>query len=370
MSYLISISVKSNFLREVLKIRYILLLFPVACTQQVKQTFHCYTPGNSGILQIDSLLRNIPQRKDTSNANMLWIDGGKFMMGAATGEGYPEEYPQHNVSVTGFWMDATEVTNTEFAEFVSATGYITTAERKPDWEIMKLQLPPHSERPPDSLLVPGSLVFTPTKEAVPLDNPAQWWRFVAGASWKHPEGPRSNIEGKGSHPVVHVSWEDAMAFCKWAGKRLPTEAEWEWAAKTKQQYQYGWGSQKLDNEFTPANIWQGNFPYNNTMTDQFFTTSPVKTFAANANGLYDMSGNVWEWCADWMDANYYATLTDAVKNPVGPTDGGATSHPYQKVLKGGSFLCHASYCTGYRTARRSSNGWDTGSNHTGFRCVK
>lgn len=337
----------------------------------MKDILHCYAPGNSGILQIDSLLKNIPQRSDTSHINMVWIDGGEFMMGAAQGEGYPDEYPQHKVKVNGFWMDATEVTNAEFAAFVKATGYITTAERKPDWEIMKLQLPPHAERPPDSLLIAGALVFTPTTNAVALNEVSQWWRFIAGASWKNPYGPVSSIEGRENHPVVQVSWEDAMAYCKWSGKRLPTEAEWEWAAKTKQQYQYGWGSKELSEDFLPANIWQGDFPYNNTMADQFFTTSPVKKFAANANGLYDMSGNVWEWCADWMDANYYATSGNTkVNNPAGPADGGSTSHPYQKVLKGGSFLCHASYCTGYRTARRSSNGWDTGTNHAGFRCVK
>jgi formylglycine-generating enzyme len=348
-------------------------VFLFSCNQPTnnKEIIHCYTPSNSGIIQIDSMLKAIPQRKDTSHTDMVWIDGGEFMMGATKEEtGFAEEYPQHPVQVNGFWMDVHEVTNAAFAEFVKATGYITTAERTPDWEIMKLQLPPGTEKPADSLLVPGSLVFTPTTKAVPLDNPNQWWRFVNGACWQHPEGPGSDVKGKENHPVVHVSWEDAMAYCKWAGKRLPTEAEWEWAAKTKQQYKYVWGSKELNEEFLPANIWQGNFPYNNLLQDKFYTTAPVKSFAANANGLYDISGNVWEWCADWMDAGYYQTLSDKTLNPVGPADGGSTSHPYQKVLKGGSFLCHASYCTGYRVARRSSNGWDTGSNHTGFRCVK
>jgi formylglycine-generating enzyme required for sulfatase activity len=303
---------------------------------------------------------------------MVWVVGGEFLMGATQEEnGFAEEYPQHQVSVNGFWMDATEVTNAEFANFINATGYITTAERKPDWDIMKLQLPPNVEKPADSLLVPGGLVFTPTKNEVLLNDASQWWKFVKGASWKHPEGPQSDIIGKDNHPVVQISWEDAMAYCKWAGKRLPTEAEWEWAAKGKSKHaKYGWGNQELSDDFIPANIWQGNFPYNNLVQDKFYTTAPVQSFTANDNGLFDMSGNIWEWCADWMDANYYKTLSDKTINPVGPADGGTTTHPYQKVLKGGSFLCHSSYCTGYRISRRSSSGWESSSNHIGFRCVK
>jgi formylglycine-generating enzyme len=345
-----------------------------SCNNQKKTAaiIHCYTPNNSGLPFIDSTLQKIVQRTDTSVNDMIWIAAGEFMMGAGEGEGFAEEYPQHKVSVDGFWMDVHEVTNAEFAAFVQATNYITTAERKPDWEIMKLQLPPHAEKPDDSLLVPGSLVFTPTRNAVPLDNAGQWWRFVNGADWKHPEGRGSNLVGKENHPVVHVSWEDAMAYCKWSGKRLPTEAEWEWAAKGKlQTAKYSWGNAELSDTFFPANIWQGDFPYINTVADKYFAASPVTSFAKNGNGLYNMSGNVWEWTADWMDANYYQTIGNSlIKNPTGPVDGAATTHPWQKVLKGGSFLCHASYCTGYRVARRSSNGWETSSNHIGFRCVR
>lgn len=331
----------------------------------------CYMPGNTGISNVDTLLENITVASDTNHNNMILIPGGSFLMGAGRGEGFPEEYPQHAVKVNNFWIDVHEVTNLEFAAFVKATGYITTAERKPDWEIMKQQLPAGVEKPHDSLLMPGSLVFTPPKREVPLDNPNQWWRFVKGACWKHPEGPGTDLKGREHHPVVHVSWEDAMAYSKWAGKRLPTEAEWEWAAKTPLQNKYAWGNKELHNEFLPANIWQGNFPYNNLMLDKYFTTSPVQSFNANPNGLYDMSGNVWEWAADWMDANYYSTIGNETKlNPTGPADGGTTTHPYQKVLKGGSFLCHESYCTGYRVARRSSSGWESSSNHIGFRCVK
>lgn len=354
------------------------IIFPffisAGCNNEEKEqvALHCYAPGNSGVMQIDSALLKISMRPDTSHEGMKFIPAGEFSMGASAGEGFPEEYPQHEVEVNAFWMDIQEVTNADFALFVKQTGYITTAEKNPDWEVMKLQLPAGTAKPPDSLLVAGSLVFTPTTKAVSLNDPSQWWRFVAGADWLHPEGLQSNIIGKENYPVVHVSWEDAMAYCKWSGKRLPTEAEWEWAAKGGvQNAKYSWGNQELNDDFIPANIWQGNFPYNNLLQDKYFTSAPAISNTPNGYGLYNMSGNVWEWCGDWMDANYYNTLADKNNiNPVGPTNGGITSHPYQKVLKGGSFLCHQSYCSGYRTARRSSSGWDSGSNHAGFRCVK
>jgi formylglycine-generating enzyme len=216
----------------------------------------------------------------------------------------------------------------------------------------------------------GGLVFTPTKTAVPLNDPNRWWQFVAGANWKHPEGPNSSIIGKENHPVVQVSWEDAMAYCKWSGKRLPTEAEWEWAAQQTSGSKYSWGNTELSNHFLPANIWQGQFPHQNNRADKYYATAPVASYTVNEKGLFDMSGNVWEWCADWMDAAYYQSATTVTKNPCGPQNAATTTHPYQKILKGGSFLCNASYCTGYRVARRSSSGWDSGSNHIGFRCVK
>lgn len=353
---------------------FLLLFLLAACQQKPKEektAVHCYAPGQSGMMQIDTLLQRIPLRSDTSHQNMVWIPAGEFMMGAGQGEGFPEEYPQHDVQVNGFWMDTHEVTNQEFAAFIKATGYVTTAERKPDWEIMKLQVPPGTPKPPDSVLVAGSLVFTPPSQPVALNDPMQWWSFVPGADWRHPQGPKSNLVGKDSYPVVHISWEDAMAYCKWSGKRLPTEAEWEWAAKGGvKNAKYAWGNEELKDGFYPANIWQGHFPDKNTADDKYVETAPVKSFAPNGFGLYDMSGNVWEWTADWMDANYYSTLGKSTGNPIGPADGGNATPPYQKVLKGGSFLCHSSYCTGYRVARRSSNGWDSGSNHIGFRCVK
>lgn len=351
----------------------VLLIFLASCQQQEekKEVLHCYAPGRSGLMQIDTLLQNIPMRSDTSHRGMVWVPAGDFNMGAGQGEGFPEEYPQHRVKVNGFWMDVNEVTNVEFAAFVKATSYVTTAERKPDWEQLKLQVPPGTPKPPDSVLIAGSLVFTPTAHPVPLNDVSQWWRFVPGANWRHPQGAGSNISGKENYPVVHISWEDAMAYCKWSGKRLPTEAEWEWAAKGGvQQAKYGWGNKSFSGDVLPANTWQGSFPATNTAADGFATAAPVQSFQPNSFGLYDMSGNVWEWTADWMDAGYYNTLPETSSNPIGPTDGSNTTHLYQKVLKGGSFLCHASYCTGYRVARRSSDGWDSGTNHIGFRCVK
>ncbi len=343
-----------------------------AHSQKKQQKFTGVTPDSTGVSYIDSTISNINMRLDTSHANMVWVPAGTFIMGAKANEGYPEEHPAHKVYVDDFWMDTHEVTNAEFASFVKATNYITTAERKPDWNIMKLQLPSGTPKPHDSILVAGSLVFTPTTKAATASNETPWWSFVKGANWKHPQGPQSNIDSIMQHPVVHISWEDAMAYCKWAGKRLPTEAEWEWAAKgNNPNASYGWGEAALDNKVYQANIWQGNFPKQNTGDDGFLFTAAVQLFKSNALGLYDMSGNVWELCADWMDEHYYSTLKDSItKNPMGPLDGSNTTHPYQKILKGGSFLCNASYCSGYRVARRSSNGWDTGTSHAGFRCVK
>jgi formylglycine-generating enzyme len=352
-----------------------LLTLLYACTthsQNAKQRCVGIRPDSTGIAYIDSTIGSITMRPDTSHANMIWVPSGTYMMGAVGNEGYPEEYPAHKVYVDAFWMDIHEVTNAEFTAFVNATKYVTTAERKPNWNIMKLQLPANTPKPHDSVLVAGSLVFEPTNKEATEENETPWWSFVKGANWRHPQGPKSNIDSIMQHPVVHVSWEDAMAYCKWAGKRLPTEAEWEWAAKgANPKASYGWGEALLNSKAYQANIWQGDFPKKNTGADGFLFTAAVKLYKPNALGLYDMSGNVWELCADWMDENYYSTLKDNVtNNPKGPIDGSKTTHPYQKVLKGGSFLCNASYCTGYRVARRSSNGWDTGTSHAGFRCVK
>lgn len=308
-----------------------------------------------------------------SHKGMVWIEGGEFMMGAADNEGRTDEYPQHAVRVKGFWMDVTEVTNAQFREFVKATNYITTAEKKPDWEEMKKQLPPGTPKPPDDLLVAASLVFNPPAQAIPLDNAAQWWAWKPGANWQHPQGPGSSIAGRDNYPVVHVSWDDAMAYCKWAGKRLPTEAEWEYAARAdKKGGKYPWGDEGVESAGPKANTWQGTFPSRNTGWDGFTGSAPVGSFAANGFGLFDMAGNVWEWCSDWYDTNYYGQLPAGVtENPAGPASSNDPMEPGvpKRTVRGGSFMCHASYCKGYRVSSRMKSSADTGLENTGFRCV-
>lgn len=309
---------------------------------------------------------------DTSVKGMLYIPGGSFMMGADNDQASPDEYPKHAVQVSPFWMDETEVTNAMFQKFVDATGYKTTAERKPDWNEMKKTLPPGTAKPPDSVMIAASVVFRPTNGPVDLNDYSQWWEWVAGADWKHPEGPGSSIKGKENYPVVHVSWDDAMAYCKWAGKRLPTEAEWEFAARGGLiNAIYPWGNEPVNTGKPKTNSWEGEFPYYNEQKDGFIKSAPVKLFSCNGYGLYDMAGNVWEWCSDWYDADYYKTITDITTNPKGPAKSNDPQDVYtpKKSLRGGSFLCNDSYCSGYRVARRMKSSPDTGLEHTGFRCV-
>ena len=305
---------------------------------------------------------------------MVWIPSGQFQMGGKDKQSRPDEGPIHQVAVDGFWMDATEVTNAEFAEFVAATGYITIAEKAPNWEELKKALPPDTPKPHDSLLQAASLVFKPTNGPVALNDFGAWWEWVPKASWRQPQGPKSSIEEKMDHPVVHVSWFDAMAYAEWAGKRLPTEAEWEWAARGGlEKNTYPWGAENPKEGKAKSNIWEGDFPYNNSLRDQFFFTAPVGSFESNPFGLFDMAGNVWEWCSDWYDYNYYQTVSSKViANPKGPQNSYDPYMPYtdQKVMRGGSFLCNDAYCTGYRVASRMKSSPDTGLQHTGFRCVK
>jgi formylglycine-generating enzyme len=317
-----------------------------------------------------------PDATAVSNADsMVLIPGGTFMMGGDNEQAAEDEYPKHSVFLDSFWMDTHEVTNAEFARFVKATGYITTAERKPDWEEMKKTLPPDVQKPDESQLVAASLVFSPPKEAVDLNDYSQWWKWVPGADWKHPEGPESNIINKENYPVVHVSWEDATAYCKWANKKLPTEAQWEYAARGGLTNDiYPWGNEPVNAGKPKANTWEGNFPNYNSLADGFAGLAPVGSFKPNGYGLYDMAGNVWEWCADWYRNDYYKTLSTqgTVHNPQGPPEGYDPDEPYmpKKTIRGGSFMCNESYCTGYRVARRMKTSPDSGTSNTGFRCVR
>jgi formylglycine-generating enzyme required for sulfatase activity len=305
---------------------------------------------------------------------MIWIPGGMFLMGTNDKESFPNERPAHLVQVEGFWMDENDVTNAEFSKFVEATGYVTTAERKIDWEDLKKELPPGTPKPVDSALAPGALVFTPTCGPVPLNDLSAWWRWVHGANWRHPEGPGSSIQGRENHPVVQVSWHDAVAYAQWAGKRLPTEAEWEFAARGGlESKRYVWGDEFKPGGKHMANTWQGLFPVTNTAEDGFVGTSPVGSFPANGYGLYDMAGNVWQWCSDWyrVDSNIEAASKNVCRDPRGPTESYDPGDPYspKRVVKGGSFLCNPSYCESFRPSARRGTPPDTGSSHTGFRCV-
>lgn len=273
--------------------------------------------------------------------------------------------PIHRVYVDGFWMDQHEVTNAEFAAFVKATGYVTVAEKTPTKE----EFPDA----PASALIAGSVVFVPASQPVPLNDHLQWWTFKHGASWHHPDGPGSKAED--NLPVVHIAWEDAVAYSRWAGKRLPTEAEWEFAARGGQGGQlYAWGNElKVNNKFM-CNSYQGTFPVSNSREDGFEAAAPIKQFPPNGYGLYDMAGNVWEWCADWYDFNYYRTLASgqAINNPQGPAQSYDPAEPgvMKKVHRGGSFLCTDQYCARYMNGTRGKGDWRTATNHLGFRCVK
>lgn len=313
-------------------------------------------------------------KSHASLENMVKIEGGTFLMGAPDDRGRPDEYPQHEVSVNSFYIDKTEVTNAQFAEFVEATGYITTAEKDVDWEELKSQLPPGTPKPADSLLKASSLVFKSSDAPVPLNDASQWWDWSKGANWKHPQGPGSSIEGKEDYPVVHVSWEDANAYAKWAGKRLPTEAEWEYAARGGLKNEpYPWGSEEPYEGKAKANTWEGKFPFKNTKADSYSGLAPVSSYQPNNYGLFDMAGNVWEWTADNYHIDYYKSIAGEIQeNPKGSS---ASFDPRQpgvpvKTIRGGSFMCNESYCSGYRASSKMASSPDTGLENTGFRCVK
>ena len=299
--------------------------------------------------------------------DMVSIPGGEFWMGLDHAD-MDDARPVHRVYVDGFLMDRTAVTNDQFAGFVAATGYVTVAERTPDPK----EFP--GAKPED--LVPGSVVFKPPSHAVALTDGYVWWSYVQGANWKHPEGASSDLAGRGKHPVVQIAWEDAAAYAKWAGKRLPTEAEFEFAARGGLDRQpYVWGKEFKPGGKFQANTFQGHFPDLNTAEDGYAGTAPVGSYPPNGYGLYDMAGNVWEWCADWYRADYYRQIARSgavVRNPQGPVDSLDPDEPgiKKRVQKGGSFLCTDQYCTRYVPGARGKGEVSTGTNHVGFRCVR
>ncbi|MCD4784609.1 MAG: formylglycine-generating enzyme family protein [Candidatus Eremiobacteraeota bacterium] len=312
--------------------------------------------------------------KKSAPPGMCRIPGGEFTMGSDFDESFTDEKPAHRVKVNGFWMDETEVTNAQFRKFISETGYVTTAEKKPDLEEIMKQLPPGTPPPKKEVLVPGSLVFWCPSRPIPKKYISYCWRWTPGADWKHPEGKGSSIEGKDDHPVVHVSWYDAEAYARWAGKRLPTEAEWEYAARGGLDgKKYVWGDEDPSDDKIFTNIWQGEFPYKNLVKDGYAGTAPVKSYKPNGYGLYDMAGNVWEWCGDrYRHDTYKNRPVDGVtNNPAGPGDSFDPTEPTvpKRVNRGGSFLCHPAFSTGYRPTARMKASRDTGLCHTGFRCV-
>lgn len=302
--------------------------------------------------------------------NMILIPGGTFRMGSNSH--YPEETPAHRVHVDSFWIDKTPVTNKQFAEFVKATGHVTFAEIPPDPKDYPGALP--------HMLYAGSLVFEPPGRAVDLRDWSQWWAFTKGADWRHPSGPRSNIDGLDNHPAVHIGYADALLYARWAGKHLPTEAEWEFAARGGlDSAEYAWGDEFTPNGVHMANTWQGEFPRQNLMEDGFRRTSPVEAFPPNGYGVHDLIGNVWEWTGDWYSPRHTADAAKASCIPQNPRGGpeAASLDPRQpaikiprKVIKGGSHLCAPNYCRRYRPAARHAEAVDTSTSHLGFRCVR
>jgi len=313
----------------------------------------------------DSPRTKVPPPPGPAPEGMVWIPGGEFSMGA---EEFPDAQPWHRVSVDGFWMDKTEVTNDQFAKFVKATKYVTLAEQAPRAEDFP-------GAPPENL-VAGSVVFSPPDHPVKLNDHFQWWSYVKGANWRHPEGPKSTIKDRGKYPVVHIAYEDALAYAKWAGKRLPTEAEFEFAQRGGlERKPYAWGDELKPGGKFMANTFQGHFPDKNTTEDGYATAAPVASFPANNYGLYDMAGNVWEWTSDWYRHDYYKTVAaqgPLARNPQGPVDSLDPSEPgvKKKVHRGGSFLCTDQYCARYIAGGRGKGEPDTGTNHVGFRLVK
>lgn len=320
---------------------------------------------------------NAGQPPGVAPEGMVWIPGGEFSMGSddpttsmcGGKDSMPDARPIHRVYVDGFWMDITEVTNAQFEAFVKATGYVTIAEQTPKAEDFP-------GAPPENL-VAGSVTFAPPNTPVPLNNHLQWWTYIKGANWRHPEGAGSDLKGRENYPVIHIAHADAQAYAKWAGKRLPTEAEWEFAARGGLSGQlYSWGDDLKPGDKWPANIFEGKFPYHDTGEDGFKGIAPVKQFPPNGYGLYDVGGNVWEWVSDWYRPDTFErdAAQGVVRNPQGPAQAESfdPSEPgvKKRVHKGGSFLCTDQYCTRYMVGTRGKGEPDTGTNHVGFRCVQ
>ncbi len=355
----------------------IALLLPlgVGCSHGAPDASPQAAPGVTPVAGFQPTVANSGSAPSPAPEGMLWIPGGEFSMGSADPRGLPDgghegmadARPIHRVYVDGFWMDATEVTNQQFAKFVKATGYVTVAERKPRAEDFP-------GAPPENL-VAGSVVFTPPSQPVALNDHYQWWSYVHGAHWKRPQGPKSDIKGKEQYPVVHIAFDDAVAYAKWADKRLPTEAEWEFAARGGLSGKvYAWGD-----ELHPAGKWlanthQGRFPIEDKAEDGFRGIAPAASFPGEGYGLYDISGNVWEWTSDWYRPDYYETLAagGVARNPQGPDTPFDPSEPQEKkrVHRGGSFLCTDQYCTRYMVGTRGKGELSSGSDHLGFRCVR
>jgi sulfatase modifying factor 1 len=333
-------------------------------------------PAFCGTAQFEPTVSNTDPSPGKAPEDMVWIPGGEFSMGAAINGGGSCEMPMasndagpiHRVRVDGFWMDATPVTNEQFEKFVKATGYVTIAERTPTQEEFPTA--------PAENLVAGGVVFAPTDRDVPLTDHYQWWSYMKGANWRHPIGPQSDIKGKENYPVLQIAYPDAEAYAKWAGKRLPTEAEFEFAARGGLSGKtYVWGDEFRPGGKWMANTWQGKFPVKDAGEDGYAGIAPVKSFPPNGYGLYDMAGNVWEWCGDWYRPDYYKALADrggVAHNPQGPDSPFDPAEPNEKkrVHRGGSFLCNDQYCSRYIVGTRGKGEINTGTNHLGFRCVK